>query len=453
MHSHLFLLLWVVVLLRPLLAGRLCTPGQPCCQLRRRTHLMCSEGLEDKFTSGEHKIRALTLHRWPSPTFDPAVVLSPFPLIQRLTLTDSNVTHLQSDFSVNSRHLEVLNISGLMLESLADSTFLRMKELQILDLRDNNISELDLSALEHLPSLREIYLSGNPWKCDNDLTWLIDDSHNRSVANRVVDRDKMECIDEAYKGKPVVPVMGFIKALEEECPREPPNNCTCWINNIVWSENREYMVPFIFVNCSNLGLVELPPTLPTNTATVLLKGNKISDLQPLVTNEYYSRVLDLHLDDNLIKSIAVLEGANWLLRFRFFSLRRNLLTHLPTHALDNALERNHNAVSILLGSNPWHCDCQFTPSFQDLLVKYIKLVRDISDVKCSFEEGSENSLARVRDISRSSLCRDHSHVVQPLDLLNGFLAFLIVFILGKLAYDYWAFKRTGKLPWIVSKMP
>lgn len=62
--------------------------------------------------------------------------------------------------------------------------------------------------------------------------------------------------------------------------------------------------------------------------------------------------------------------------------------------------------------------------------------------------------SQVTDLTRSDVCREPSqYLVQPLHLLNAVLAALIVLVLGKLAFDYWSFKKTGKLPWIVAKMP
>ena len=61
---------------------------------------------------------------------------------------------------------------------------------------------------------------------------------------------------------------------------------------------------------------------------------------------------------------------------------------------------------------------------------------------------------QIQALSRSAVCREPSeYFIQPLDLLNGILASLIVLVIGKLIYDYWSFKKTGKLPWLVAKMP
>jgi hypothetical protein len=61
---------------------------------------------------------------------------------------------------------------------------------------------------------------------------------------------------------------------------------------------------------------------------------------------------------------------------------------------------------------------------------------------------------QIQALSRSAVCREPSeYFIQPLDLLNGILASLIILVIGKLLYDYWSFKKTGKLPWLVAKMP
>jgi hypothetical protein len=54
-------------------------------------------------------------------------------------------------------------------------------------------------------------LTGNPWDCNGDLMWLVDEGRNSSVARRVVDREKMICNNETYPKKPVLPIMDMLK--------------------------------------------------------------------------------------------------------------------------------------------------------------------------------------------------------------------------------------------------
>jgi Leucine-rich repeat (LRR) protein len=58
-----------------------------------------------------------------------------------------------------SLHQE-LNVSGLRLDSVVDSTFSRLQNLRVLDLRGNNLRQLQPSALASPPALLEVYLSG-----------------------------------------------------------------------------------------------------------------------------------------------------------------------------------------------------------------------------------------------------------------------------------------------------
>nr|CAD7457181.1 unnamed protein product [Timema tahoe] len=415
--------------------------------------LVCSGGLNRKFSAGNFRVRALTLCFWPVSTFDPTMVLTLFPSLHEFTLTLSPVDRLEEDFPETPR-LKVVNMSGLSLSRLSDTAFSRLKNLNVLDLRFNNLTEIHLDMLPDHSSLH-VYLTGNPWSCSRDWTWLADDGgRTSSVASRVVDRDKLTCQGQPYREKPIPLVMALVKSMQAECPRQPPFNCSCTLDNVVWDTSRLYLVPIITVDCSGLGLTELPGVLPSNTTSLLVKENQISDLRPLVNNEHYRHVADIFLDDNLVESVAVLESSPWLFNFRVFSLRSNRLSQLPTYALDNALERNRHVVDIFLGNNPWQCDCLFTPSFQDFLVKYFTLVKDNDNVRCAFVDGDENSFVPIRDLSRSSICAPPSeYIIQPLDLLNGVLASLIILVVGKLGYDYWNFKKTGKVPWIVTKMP
>lgn len=68
----------------------------------------------------------------------------------------------------------------------------------------------------------------------------------------------------------------------------------------------------------------------------------------------------------------------------------------------------------------------------------------------------ENSRKLIKDLTRTEICvmpNDNEFFLHPLDILNIILATAILLIIGKFIYDYWLFKRTGKLPWIVTKIP
>ena len=55
---------------------------------------------------------------------------------------------------------QALNVSGLRLDSISDSTFANLKKLRVLDLSNNNLRHLRHSTLAAPPALQQVYLSG-----------------------------------------------------------------------------------------------------------------------------------------------------------------------------------------------------------------------------------------------------------------------------------------------------
>ncbi|XP_007535339.1 leucine-rich repeat-containing protein 52 [Erinaceus europaeus] len=63
-----------------------------------------------------------------------------------------------------------LNLShNLQLRALPRLAFANASALQLLDLRHTGLHSLDHAALSGLPTLRTLYLSGNPWRCNCSL--------------------------------------------------------------------------------------------------------------------------------------------------------------------------------------------------------------------------------------------------------------------------------------------
>ncbi|CAK9814909.1 Protein singed wings 2 [Anthophora plagiata] len=359
------------------------------CNFKEHDHrLICFHGLEDKWKSGDENVRTLVICYWPAETFDPKDVLQGFPSLKKLVIGKSNLTKLVSPFPSESQLIERIEIIGTKLTKLPQNVFANLPNLKILDFRNNSLAEIDTETF-NISSLRYIYLSGNPLKCTENAKWILDQNKD-SLGYKVADKESLRCTV-PYDGRPLIPVVEIITTLNEECTKTV---CDCELVYVVGNGGKhiqKQLMAFASVNCSYRELTEMPSFLPVNTTTLHLSGNKIQDLTPLTTNPAYRGVIDLYLDDNMIESIVQLEGSSWVDRFRLFSLRGNKLTDLPTYALENVLQHNGNAVSLYLGRNPWRCDCLFTPGFQDLLIRYTNLVKDINDVRCSPNNGDDNS--------------------------------------------------------------
>lgn len=113
-----------------------------------------------------------------------------------------------------------------------------------------------------------------------------------------------------------------------------------------------------------------------------------------------------------------------------------------------------HTAKLFLSHNPWRCECLFTLRFQKMLMKHHSIIKDWTDVTCKYIEGDANFLEKVMALKRGDICKlPTEYKIQPLDLLNGVLASLIFLILGKLAYDYYHYRKSGRLPWIVTKLP
>ncbi|GBP47719.1 Protein singed wings 2 [Eumeta japonica] len=179
----------------------------------------------------------------------------------------------------------------------------------------------------------------------------------------------------------------------------------------------------------------------------------INTLRTIVQNPQYKQLVDLYLDNNSIPSVKELEGSEWFSKFRVLSLRGNMLRQIPVYAFDKAFQSNHNIVGVYLGNNPWRCDCHYTPRFQNLLLKYKRIIRDLPDIKCSRSD-QETSMVQISTMLLSTVCKSGPVMpISTINIVNITLASLILIILGRFLYDWHSFKTTGKLPWLSSILP
>jgi len=108
---------------------------------------------------------------------------------------------------------------------------------------------------------------------------------------------------------------------------------------------------------------------------------------------------------------------------------------------------------VSLANNPWLCSCTAQITDTSLQGKLL----DRSEIVCG--EGSQPDIIvgrKLTEISSSILCprsEKSEERESVLKVLCGILAFLIIITMTKLLYDYWNYRKRGKLPWIVYRMP
>ncbi len=90
------------------------------------------------------------------------------------------------------------NISIISEEFIQDANF--HSSLKVLNLTNNKIRNIP-KEIHHLDKIEEIYLSGNPFDCDCDMTWMITWLNN--VSSVVKDYKQITCGHGKYKGIPI----------------------------------------------------------------------------------------------------------------------------------------------------------------------------------------------------------------------------------------------------------
>ncbi|XP_016994636.2 protein singed wings 2 [Drosophila takahashii] len=429
--------------------------GGNCSRLTRNGTLKCFGGMNNlaalnhsgKLSRAQPALEML-LCGWPKDGFNHLRDLQKLPRLRSLTIEYSGFTEFKFDFPEMSE-LQTINISWTNLSYISSRTFKRVHPLKVLDLRWNQLIQLDGPLL--LPrNFEQLYLAGNPWNCTRNFKWMLLQPEKGRL---VVDRDELICTDRKYKERQMLLVMHFKLELKKQCQsHEDLRNCSCLMHHILPKTH----IPLYTVNCSHLQFHRLPAFLPENTTTLVINDNMITDINPLRDNPHYRHVVDMQLENNQISNVDNLEDTYWLQNFRLLNLRGNNLRKIHVYAFDNALDDNENANLLLLSRNPWHCTCKFGSRMRELLTKYKDIVRDAWNMSCTYRLDDDQLLAKVLTLSRQEMCNisEESGIqIHPIDWLNGVLASLILLILGKLAYDYYFYKYYGRVPWIVMKMP
>ncbi|XP_058054177.1 protein singed wings 2 isoform X1 [Anopheles bellator] len=423
---------------------------RPVCQFAPPDSTVCFRGIDMKRIEAigkANQTRQLILCDWAVRTFDPSV-LTKLPRLERFALTGRSLQRLAHNFPPLA-YLRMVNITGTRLNQTDADAFYDLEQLQVLNLRGNELEQIEQYRFRsgHV----EIYLQGNLWNCTNDMIWLL-----RERSEQYVDGPSWVCKDWKYTGRPVLTAMEYKRVVQESCMHEEIWNCSCHVSFLRLSDNGMSFHPMIMVNCSDRGFYQLPQYLPGNTTVLHISGNKLDSVDSLTTNEHYQSVQDIYLDHNRITSIDILEDTVWLDHFRILSLRGNKLNRIRVYTVEHAIERNPSVGKLYLSNNPWRCGCRFAIRFQRFLRKHESLVADTRNITCYFihdEDGSKQYLP-VLTLTPNDICRESEHNTAAFyNSLSIVFASLIVLIFTKLAYDYYRYRKYGKLPWLIMKMP
>lgn len=357
--------------------------------------------------------------------------------LEVLYLAHNRLSTLYADWQISKTNLELIDLSynnytHLMFEDL-QFTSLKLT----IDLSNNNISLISLNTAEALgknflegiknPVIEnhsvKVVLKNNPFVCNCNAYNLIRYFRGELAPEvnliATFDGTNFTCAEpKELEGLLVMNLdsrMVTCKMEEEKCV----SNCTCH-----YRPSNSALV----VDCSEMGLTKVPPSLPvddsiikyTNHTELDLRGNRLVSL-PDILGTGYSRVTKLYLSYNNLTRVNLTNFNKYL---QVVELNNNNLSRMDPGS-QQVLEKSKNLETIRLENNPWICDCDAKDFLMFLQRKYQKIPM-ISNVTCA------NGVS-ISSLTVSELCHLTSATIAIISVLVAFLGLLIG---GSLALYY-----------------
>uniref|UniRef100_A0A1A9X021 Vacuolar protein sorting-associated protein 18 homolog n=1 Tax=Glossina brevipalpis TaxID=37001 RepID=A0A1A9X021_9MUSC len=331
--------------------------------------------------------------------------LSIFQTLHSLAITDGNISRLIKSFS-------------------------RVSQIKCLNFSNNNLSNITMRAP---PFLKFLNIS------KNNLTQIPKLKQNQNITLDVRDNKRMLCkplLETIFRFKFVAPNSSYclldnnfhwfnstdsiaINQLEmarrfhTECPVIPgKGNCICAPEHMIRTgdPSKPEVKIFCRVDCSNLGLTELPTKLPLNTFYFDITNNNANIGKHFHNNPTYQSIAKLFADNNRIESMHDLEGTKFMDHFQEIHLRNNAISRI------------------------W-------------LLQRSRDIPDYNDILC------RNMPQRVMELQEIKVCQSPHDWTAYVYYLIACEVMLLIALIAKVSYDYWVFKTAGYLPWPASKMP
>lgn len=368
----------------------------------------------------------------------------------------------------SSHRLVSLDLSHNRLSSVNLSS---LKSLTHLDLSFNNISTLHQSELssEVINRLRTFKghsslpfkLHNNPWQCDGPLEWLVGaisglvsgQAHLfRNVHGlELAQTDEPECWQPASVRLFPFSVWQSVRA-SAICGA---GGCSCFLEPKYAQNGYRYVI----VNCTSKGLASMPNELPKNAKVIDLTANHIRRLNVSgVKLSHWEHVNKIILANNSLETLDGLDQihSNWTIVY--LDISGNLLTEIPYHILDREKVLSSRIDKILIGHNPYSCDCN-TVKMQKWLQSNYRIIHDLANVRCGFVRPqllttNDSTVLdwqgplhhrEILKINNLELCPSIASK-DVFFFVNIALGGVIFLLIVKLTYDYFYQKRTGKLP-------
>ncbi|KAF7634264.1 hypothetical protein Mgra_00006342, partial [Meloidogyne graminicola] len=286
--------------------------------------------------------------------------------LNSLMLFANNLTDLDHHVFQDLESLQVLLLNGNKLKCLRDGIFNGLKHLRLLSLYDNNlksITETTFSPLKN--SLQILHLAKNPLICDCNLKWLAKLLYSRPIETSGARCNSPERLE---KHRIITTSIVDFKCLgSEELITLGAGNC------ILDNECPEFCKCFgTIVDCSNVGLLSPPSSIPHFTTSLILSNNKITKLEPFAFGTL-PNLQSLDLSENNLSYLAP-NSLNGITNLEILNLSNNSLFQLNIlkalndgNEVDLMTKKDYKLEITFLDGNAF--TCLSLESFPDTLKK------------------------------------------------------------------------------------
>ncbi|XP_042863806.1 protein singed wings 2-like [Penaeus japonicus] len=344
--------------------------------------------------------------------------------------------------------------------SLTSETLAGLAGLEEFHIIDSYVLDLNLSSVETVKPLRLLNIVGGGLNCTKDKLWMLEwmEAGRANITNTtrcfVASSGEMTLFSTRYSfnDHQFLICMQYVKETERDCPKK----CQCNVQGF-----KESHYPIIHLICERVGLTHLPEVIPRCTTRMQFGWNNITDINTLFTNENYRRMDSILLNNNQISYVNGDLFYNYI-KDRpldvYINLASNKLTTLPIKEINKIYEEARKTSQLYypnfnLADNPWNCDnCSFLPEFQELVYYQSTMLTDYHDIRCP-SDSEHHPNKRLVMIDVKSQCSSAPPLLHPLDILNITLAVLLLLLIMNFLHNFYQYRRHGKLPWIIIRMP
>ncbi|CAH2047394.1 unnamed protein product, partial [Iphiclides podalirius] len=392
--------------------------------------------------------------------------------------------------------IELLFINNNIISKIETDTFRDKSNLTRVDMYANAIGTLDINSLRisrasDVRPLPEFYISGNPFRCDCSMKWLLlINSITTRQYPRLMDLENAICKESYVRGAKYVPVSSlqlrdFLCKYDSHCPEDCgccdfnfcncrtvcPSNCSCYHDSTKTTN---------VVDCSVKESDVVPAELPISATHIYLDGNIYNELNGTVFvsmrkavvmylnssnivslhNDSFNTLVDLrilHLDNNKLKRLQGLEFSK-LSNLKELYLQSNAIEFISnvTFSFLDALEvlrldgnrlvnyglwhldNNKKLQTLFIGGNRWSCDCKYLQGFLTYISQNVEKVIDVHGLWCVNEKMSQikkplnlnvTVCSQISDSSMISALFVSNNIPLLASALTGFMLILLILVL------------------------